>query len=58
MSERYNRIRLLGKGSFANAWLVVDSETQRQLVMKEMRTFAKVWPSFSMSNRALIIMCL
>ena len=39
--DRYSRTKLLGKGSFANAWLVCDKQTQDKYVMKEMRTFTK-----------------
>ena len=39
--DRYSRTKLLGKGSFANAWLVADKQTQAKFVMKEMRTFTK-----------------
>ena len=39
--DRYARVRLLGKGSFANAWLVTDKITHQRLVLKEMRTFTK-----------------
>ena len=35
--NRYEKVRLLGAGSFGEAWLVRSVESQRQYVVKEMR---------------------
>ena len=32
--EKYERIRVLGSGSFGKAWLVRNKSTRQQLVMK------------------------
>jgi serine/threonine protein kinase len=39
--DRYVRTKLLGKGSFASAWLVSEKDTHQKYVMKEMRVSSK-----------------
>jgi len=35
--NRYEKIRVLGSGSFGEAWLVRSTQSQRQYVIKEMK---------------------
>ena len=35
--NRYEKIRILGAGSYGEAWLVKSSNSQRQYVVKEMK---------------------
>ncbi len=35
MADKYNFIRIVGKGSFGKAWLVKSKVSQRQYVLKE-----------------------
>ena len=37
MADRYNYLRLVGKGSFGKAWLVQSKSSQRQYVVKEIQ---------------------
>lgn len=35
--DKYERIRVLGKGTFGRAWLVRDKHTKEELVAKEIK---------------------
>jgi serine/threonine protein kinase len=35
--ENYERLRMLGKGSYGKAWLVAELKTKEQFVIKEIR---------------------
>ena len=37
MADKYNYLRLVGKGSFGKAWLVQSKSSQRQYVVKEIQ---------------------
>ncbi len=39
--DKYERKNMLGSGSFAKAWLVLDKTTGQKFVMKEMKTLNK-----------------
>jgi hypothetical protein len=39
--DKYDRQSMLGRGSFASAWLVVERGTGIKYVMKEMKTLNK-----------------
>eukprot|EP00048_Salpingoeca_helianthica_P017567 m.237882 g.237882 ORF g.237882 m.237882 type:complete len:523 (+) comp21461_c0_seq1:196-1764(+) len=41
MVDKYNKLRVLGSGTYGRAWLVKEKETQQQFVMKEIKVANK-----------------
>jgi serine/threonine protein kinase len=41
MVDKYERVRILGSGTYGRAWLVKEKKSQQQFVMKEIKVSNK-----------------
>lgn len=53
--NRYEKIRVLGAGSFGEAWLVRSTQSERQYVIKEMKMLPNLTQQVGLNLVSLLL---